>query len=207
MGDHSDKHRIYLCNPLVRAIIPIAKLHISRSLRSFCLKKKFKFTINSQFQTVILKCADREETWINSSIISVFNKMHNLGYAHSIEIWEDNTLRGGLYGLALGKVFFAESMFSESSNGSKIALIALMGVLSLNGFSLLDVQFMTKHLKSMGAKEVSKNLFLYLLKTAASKKAHFKQANSCYVDKGLIHQAEKRVSNLYLQTSTSNSKG
>ena len=90
--------------------------------------------------------------------------MHDLGYAHSIEVWEDKKLKGGLYGVAIGKVFFAESMFSTSSNGSKLALIALMGTLALNQFLLLDVQFMTDHLRNMGAKEISRALFLNLIK-------------------------------------------
>ena len=124
-----------------------------------CRKKNFEFSINHDFSTTILNCANREETWINKSIISTYNTLHDLGYAHSIEVWEDKKLKGGLYGVAIGKVFFAESMFSTSSNGSKLALIALMGTLALNQFLLLDVQFMTNHLKPYSQINVSaKNL-------------------------------------------------
>ena len=138
MGDHNDDNKIFWCNPLVRAVIPISKLHISRSLKKLCAKKRFKFSINYDFKTIISNCANREETWINKSIISIYTNLFKLGYAHSIEIWEEEKLQGGLYGVAIGKVFFAESMFSKRSNGSKLALIALMGILASNKFLLLE---------------------------------------------------------------------
>ena len=120
MGDHNDDNKIFWCNPIVRAVIPISKLHISRSLKKLCRKKKFEFSINHDFLSTISNCANREETWINKSIKSTYNTLHDLGYAHSIEVWEDKKLKGGLYGVAIGKVFFAESMFSKRSNGSRI---------------------------------------------------------------------------------------
>ena len=191
MGDHKDSNQIFWCNPILRAVIPISKLHISRSLKKLCSKKKFEFSINYDFPTTISNCANRKETWINKSIISIYNSLHDLGYAHSIEIWEDNNLKGGLYGVAIGKVFFAESMFSNSSNGSKLALIALMGILALNKFSLLDVQFMTNHLRTMGAKEISRALFLHLLKKSTSQKGQFDNLCGNVIDKKLIKKAEK----------------
>ncbi len=191
MGDQNDDNKIFWCNPLVRAVIPISKLHISKSLKKLCAKKKFSFSINYDFKTTISNCANREETWINRSIISIYNNLHDLGYAHSVEVWEDKELKGGLYGVAIGKVFFAESMFSKSSNGSKIALIALMGTLSLNKFSLLDVQFMTDHLKTMGAKEISRPLFLHLINNAHFDKIKFERPSTFVIDKDLINQAEK----------------
>ena len=191
MGDHNDDNKIFWCNPLIRAVIPISKLHISRSLKKLCAKKMFKFSINYDFKTTISNCANREETWINKSIMSIYNNLHDLGYAHSIEVWEDKELKGGLYGIAIGRVFFAESMFSKSSNGSKIALIALMGILSLNKFLLLDVQFMTDHLKTLGAKEVSRSMFLHLINKSKFNKVQFKQPSDCIIDKELMNQAEK----------------
>ena len=122
--------------------------------------------------------------------MSIYNNLHDLGYAHSIEVWEDKELKGGLYGIAIGRVFFAESMFSKSSNGSKIALIALMGVLSLNKFSLLDVQFMTDHLRTMGAKEISRALFLHLIKKSTFDKVQFDRPKSLIINKELINQAQ-----------------
>ena len=193
MGDQDDNNNIFWCNPIVRAIIPISKLHISRSLRRLCNKKTFEFTINYDFATTIANCANRDQTWINESIISTYENLHELGYAHSIEVWENKKLKGGLYGVAIGKVFFAESMFSRSANGSKIALIALMGVLALNKFSLLDVQFMTDHLKTMGAKEVSRNLFLNLLQKSTSHKARFVKPKTRIINKVLIKSAEQNV--------------
>ena len=190
MGDHNDDNKIFWCNPLVRAVIPISKLHISRSLKKLCAKKKFKFSINYDFKTIISNCANREETWINKSIMSIYNNLHDLGYAHSIEVWQDKELQGGLYGVAIGRVFFAESMFSKSSNGSKLALIALMGTLASNKFSLLDVQFMTNHLRTMGAREVSRTLFLKLIKKSTSEKAQFDKPSTCIIDKKLIKKAE-----------------
>ena len=191
MGDNNDNSQIFWCNPIVRAIIPISKLHISRSLKKLCSKKKFEFSINHDFLTTISNCANREETWINKSMISIYNSLHDLGYAHSIEVWEDNELKGGLYGVAVGKSFFAESMFSKSSNGSKLALIALMGILALNKFVLLDVQFMTNHLRTMGAKEISRNLFLYLLQKSTLEKAQFTNQGVHIINNSLISNAEK----------------
>ena len=191
MGDQDNINKIFWCNPIVRAIIPISKLHISRSLKKICKKKTFEFSINYDFATTIANCANRDETWINETIISIYKKLYDHGYAHSIEVWEDKKLKGGLYGVAIGKVFFAESMFSTSSNGSKIALIALMGVLALNKFQLLDVQFMTSHLKTMGAKEVSRNLFLYLLQKSTLKKAQFTGSGLNIINNSLISNAEK----------------
>ena len=192
MGDHNDDNQIFWCNPIVRAVIPISKLHISRSLKKLCRKKKFEFSINHDFLSTISNCANREETWINKSIISTYNTLHDLGYAHSIEVWEDKKLKGGLYGVAIGKVFFAESMFSTSSNGSKLALIALMGTLALNQFLLLDVQFMTNHLRTMGAKEISRALFLNLIKKSSSEKVQFHKPNSVIIDEKLINKAEMK---------------
>ena len=192
MGDQDNNDTIFWCNPLVRAIIPISKLYISRSLKKLCNKKTFKFSINYNFAITIANCADRDETWINESIISTYKKLHDLGYAHSIEIWEDNKIKGGLYGVAIGKAFFAESMFSKSSNGSKIALIALMGILELNKFQLLDVQFITNHLKTMGAKEISRNVFLSLLQKSTLQQSKFSYSGSNIIDKNLIYNAEKK---------------
>ena len=192
MGDHNDNNRIFWCNPIVRAVIPISKLHISRSLRKLCCKKKFKFSINHDFLSTISNCANREETWINKSIISTYNTLHDLGYAHSVEVWEDKKLKGGLYGVAMGKVFFAESMFSTSSNGSKLALIALMGTLVLNKFLLLDVQFMTDHLRNMGAKEISRALFLHLIKKSSPEKVKFNEPSNAIIDEMLINKAEMK---------------
>ena len=193
MGDHNDNDQIFWCNPITRAVIPISKLHISRSLKKLCKKETFNFSINHDFSKTISNCANREETWINSSIINIFNRLHNLGYAHSIEVWENKKLKGGLYGIAIGRIFFAESMYSKSPNGSKIALIALMAILAFHKFSLLDVQFMTNHLRAMGAQEISRAQFLYYVKKSHADKVKFELPSSCIIDKNLITIAEKKT--------------
>ena len=192
MGDHKDNDQIFWCNPITRAVIPISKLHISKSLKKLCFKKNFEFSINHDFSSIISGCANREETWINKAIVHIYSNLHDLGYAHSIEVWEEKKLIGGLYGVAIGKVFFAESMYSKSPNASKIALIALMGILAFHKFSLLDVQFMTNHLKTMGAQEISKSLFLYLVKKSNATKTKFKMSSSCIIDRNLINIAEAK---------------
>ena len=119
MGDHNDDNQIFWCNPIVRAVIPISKLHISRSLKKLCRKKKFEFSINHDFLSTISNCANREETWINKSIISTYNILYDLGYAHSIEVWEDKKLKGGLYGVVM-LFLFIESMYSSGSQDSSL---------------------------------------------------------------------------------------
>ena len=187
MGDYEDDRFVMWCNPDKRAVIPIGGLHISRSLKKECIKRNLEFTINKCFETVIFKCASRDETWITSPIIQNYIELYKAGYAHSVEVWDNNTLLGGLYGVSIGAVFFAESMFSTSKNGSKFALVALMFLLVKNKFLLLDVQFMTKHLSTMGAIEVPKTEFLERLRAAKAKRAYFKKVNSTSIDINLLN--------------------
>ena len=187
MGDYQDHRFVMWCSPNKRAVIPIGELHISRSLRKECIKRNLKFTINKCFERVIFKCASRDETWITSPIIQNYIELYKAGYAHSVEIWENNSLLGGLYGVSIGAAFFAESMFSTSNNGSKFALVALMFLLIKNKFLLLDVQFMTKHLATMGAIEVPKSEFMERLKVAKAKTAYFKKVNSTSIDINLLN--------------------
>ena len=158
----------------------------ARSLRKECLKRSLTFTINKCFPKVIFKCASRDETWITTPIIDNYIKINKMGYAHSIEIWDKKILIGGLYGVSVGSVFFAESMFSEYKNGSKFAMIALMFILVKNNFLLLDVQFMTKHLQTMGAKEVPKDIFIEKLKIAKIKEAKFQSSKWIGLDSKIL---------------------
>ncbi len=130
MGDHNDDNQIFWCNPIVRAVIPISKLYISRSLKKLCRKKKFEFSINHDFLSTISNCAKRDETWINKSIISTYNTLHDLGYAHSIEVWEDKELKGGLYGVAIGKVFFCRKYVFNKFKWIKISINSINGDVS-----------------------------------------------------------------------------
>ena len=124
--------------------------------------------MNKAFPEVIKSCAtlNRTETWINTEIETLFISLHKMKYAHSIECWQNNTLVGGIYGLAIGGVFFAESMFSRISNGSKVALLNLVARLWKTGFKVLDVQFLNEHLLQFGAHEISKDEFQTKLQKA-----------------------------------------
>ena len=138
------------------------------------------------FNQVILSCADpkfgRQDTWINNSIKEVFNTLHESGYAHSVEMYLNKSLVGGIYGVSIGSVFFAESMFSAVKNASKIVLIFLLAKLNASKFKLFDVQFMTPHLASMGAIEISKNKFSQLLNLHIKEKNHFPFINSSKIE-------------------------
>ena len=153
--------KIYFVNPKKRALLPIKEFHVSKSFSRFIKKKPFYITVNTNFKKVIKKCAtvNRSDTWINKTIEKQFNNLHEIGVAHSIECWKNNEIVGGIYGIALGGCFFAESMFSSVSNASKFALINLVARLYFLKYSILDIQFMNDHLKQFGAFEINQDLF------------------------------------------------
>jgi len=153
--------QIYFVNPKKRALLPIKNFHVSKSFTRFIKTKPFYVTVNKNFTKVINKCAteNRTDTWINKTIENQFNNLHDNGLAHSIECWKNNEIVGGIYGVALGGCFFAESMFSSVSNASKFALINLVARLYFLKYSILDVQFINDHLKQFGAFEISQELF------------------------------------------------
>ena len=161
MSESRTNKKFFFVDPEFRAIIPIFNFHISKSLLRLVKKKPFKISINKAFQDVIKSCAtiNRTETWINKEIESLFISLYEMKQAHSVECWQNNQLVGGIYGLAIGGVFFAESMFSSVPNGSKIALLNLVARLWKTGFKILDVQFLNDHLLQFGAHEISKNEF------------------------------------------------
>ena len=168
MSDSRTNKNFFFVDPKFRAVIPILNFHISKSLLRFVKKKPFKISINKAFPDVIKSCAtiNRTETWINKEIETLFISLHKMNYAHSIECWQNNTMVGGIYGLAIGGVFFAESMFSLIPNGSKVALLNLVAILWKTGFKVLDVQFLNKHLLQFGAYEISKKEFQTQLQKA-----------------------------------------
>ncbi len=151
--------RIYWYDPDPRAIIPLDHFHLSRSLRRTIRQQIFDVRIDSAFTAVMAACAapapGREETWINDDILEAYTRLHQLGFAHSVEAWQDDELVGGLYGVAIGGFFAGESMFSRARDSSKVALAFLVSHLNERGFSLLDTQFMTEHLRKFGAVEIS----------------------------------------------------
>ena len=156
----NDKNLLFI-DPEYRALMPIEKFYISKSLSRLVKKKPFTITMNQAFSLVIRNCAtmNRNDSWINLEIEKLFISLNDMKYAHSIECWDNQTLVGGIYGLAIGGVFFAESMFSCVPNGSKVALLNLVARLWKTGFKMLDVQFLSDHLIQFGAYEVRKARF------------------------------------------------
>ena len=144
--------------PDPRAIIELDGLQISRSLRTVLRRGKFQLKIDVAFEEVITACSDREDgTWISHEIVMAYCALRDLGYAHSVEAWINGRLAGGLYGVALGGAFFGESMFHRETDASKAALVFLVHRMQERGMRLLDVQFMTPHLRSLGATEIPRN--------------------------------------------------
>jgi leucyl/phenylalanyl-tRNA---protein transferase len=176
MSDARDDPEIFWVEPKQRAILPLEGLHISKSLAKAVRQDCFRVTSDTAFADVIARCAesaeDRDDTWINQDIEDAFVALHQFGHAHSIECWQDGEgepkLVGGLYGLALGRAFFGESMFSRATDASKVALVWLVARLRLGGFQLLDCQFITNHLSSLGAIEISQAEYLNKLGPALS---------------------------------------
>jgi leucyl/phenylalanyl-tRNA---protein transferase len=143
-------------SPDPRTIIPLDDFHVPHGLRRTLKKGRFEIRVNTAFEAVMQGCARRKETWINEEIYESYTEMHRQGYGHSVEAWLDGQLAGGLYGIALGGAFFGESMFHEVTDASKVALHALVMRMRERGFSLLDTQWMTGHLKTFGAVEISR---------------------------------------------------
>lgn len=170
MADDRDAAEVYWVEPKQRAILPLDGFHLSRSLAKTIRRDPFRVTANRAFPDLLALCAqpapDRPSTWINREIESAYRHLHAIGYAHSVEVWEGEELVGGLYGVALGRAFFGESMVSRRTDASKVALAWLVARLRFGGFTLLDCQFMTDHLHSMGAVEISQRDYLQLLGAA-----------------------------------------
>lgn len=155
--------------PNPRTILMPTEFKLSRSLAKVMRNGGFKVTYDTAFDAVINACAyTRDETWIMPEMIAGYRQLHEQGYAHSVEVWLDGALVGGLYGIALGKIFFGESMFAKANNASKVALATLCTQLDAWGFQLIDCQFSTEHLLSLGAKEITRDNFLAKLKHALS---------------------------------------
>lgn len=156
MAEHRDDPEIFWVDPRRRGVMPLNGFHISRSLARAMRRSTFHHTINRDFDGVVAGCADREDTWINAEITALYTALHHAGHAHSLEVWDGTALVGGVYGVTLGRAFFGESMFSRRTNASKMALAALVDRLRHAGFTLFDTQFLTDHLASLGAQEISR---------------------------------------------------
>ena len=168
MADSRDAADLFWVEPRNRAILPLDRFHLSRSLKRTLRSGRFQVTHDRDFATVITACAEREETWINAELERAMLALHQSGHAHSIEVRCDGDLIGGLYGVKLGRAFFGESMFSRARDASKVALAWLVARLQVGNFTLLDCQFMTEHLASLGAISVPRETYVALLSAALS---------------------------------------
>lgn len=168
MADSRDAPEVYWVEPRKRAIIPLDRFRVSHSLRKTIRSGAFDVTCDTAFRDVVRACAARNETWINAEIEQSYALLHQRGYAHSLECWHDGELVGGLYGVELGGAFFGESMFSSRRDASKVALAWLVARLKVGGYQLLDCQFMTDHLRSLGAVEIDQKDYIALLSAAVS---------------------------------------
>ncbi len=168
MADDATSEDVYWVEPKKRGILPLDKFHLSHSLAKSLKSGRFTTSVDQAFEAVLDGCADRQETWINPIIRDAVMALHRQGHAHSIEVWDDGALVGGLYGIRLGRAFFGESMFSRATDASKVALAHLVARLRHGGFTLLDCQFITPHLASLGAVEISRSAYLALLSSAVS---------------------------------------
>ncbi len=179
MAESADDPALYWVEPDVRGLIPLDGLVISRSLRKAVKQRRFDIRIDTAFEEVMRRCAerttDRKETWINQRILKLYADLFRMGHCHSVESWQDGKLVGGLYGVRLGAVFFGESMFSRVTDASKVALVHLVARLNAGGFRLLDAQFMNPHLATLGAISMNKADYLALLGPAVAADADFQR--------------------------------
>jgi len=172
MAESRDDPEIYWVDPRRRGVLPLEGLHLSRSLKRRMRRGGYTATLNADFAGVLAGCAARDETWISAEIHSHYTALHSMGHAHSLEVWEDGELAGGVYGVALQSAFFGESMFSARSGGSKLALVHLVDHLRHCGFTLFDTQFITPHLESLGAQEISRAAYHLRLEAALARRAN-----------------------------------
>lgn len=180
MAESADADSVFWVDPQKRGIIPLDKFHVSRRLARDVKRDKFTVRVDTAFEAVITACAEpaepvseRGSTWINDTIIEIFTELFALKIAHCVECWHGETLVGGLYGLSLGGVFFGESMFSAQRDASKIALVHLVARLQSGGYKLLDTQFVTDHLKTFGATEISRAAYKRELARALTHEGDF----------------------------------
>jgi leucyl/phenylalanyl-tRNA--protein transferase len=160
-------------SPDPRAIIPLETFHVPHGLKRVLKRSPFEIRVNTDFRAVIRNCAARGETWINEEIMLSYSNLHQLGHAHSVEAWLEGSLAGGLYGVTLGGAFFGESMYHAVPNASNVALHALVERLRAKGFSLLDTQWITPHLKRFGAIEVPRSTYHRMLVASVERTCRF----------------------------------
>jgi leucyl/phenylalanyl-tRNA---protein transferase len=177
MAESADDPTLFWVEPEMRGVIPLDGLNIPSRLARTVRSDVFIVTVNTAFKAVISGCAapqpGRDDTWINKRIRDLYTALHQLGHAHSVEVWQNDDLVGGLYGVSLGRAFFGESMFHRARDASKVALVHLVARLIAGGFGLLDTQYVTEHLRSLGAVEISRRRYRSLLDKAVAGEADF----------------------------------
>ncbi|MFQ5958733.1 MAG: leucyl/phenylalanyl-tRNA--protein transferase [Alphaproteobacteria bacterium] len=177
MAESRHDPELFWVDPDMRGIIPLDRFHVSRRLARRVRRRYFELRVDTACDEVIAACAEtgprRAETWINDEIIELYGALHRMGHVHSVECWREAALVGGLYGVTLGGAFFGESMFSRQADASKVALVHLVERLRRGGFLLLDCQFLTPHLRTFGAVEVSRARYRRLLGEALAVAARF----------------------------------
>lgn len=173
MSESRDDPEIFWVDPRHRGILPLDHFRISRSLAKTMRRGHFRVTFDTDFAAVVQGCADRDETWINDTIFDLYCTLFARGDAHCVEVWQDDALVGGAYGVTVGAAFFGESMFSRATDASKVALAYLVDRLRLGGFKLCDTQFITDHLASLGAIEIPRAVYHEYLADAIRRSASF----------------------------------
>jgi leucyl/phenylalanyl-tRNA---protein transferase len=173
MSDGREDGSLHWIDPRRRGILPLDGFHLSRSLAKRLRRGDHRVTVDTSFAAVVAACADRSDTWISRRIQALYEDLHRAGNAHSVEVWQESDLIGGVYGVTLGAVFFGESMFSRATDGSKLALAYTVHRLIAGGFRLFDTQFLTPHLASLGGVEVPRAEYHRRLAAALDLKAEF----------------------------------
>jgi leucyl/phenylalanyl-tRNA--protein transferase len=177
MAESADDPALYWIEPQQRGILLLDDVHVPRRLARTVRQGRYRIRVDSDFEGVISGCAasrpGRRTTWINAKIRRLYRDLHDSGYCHTVEAWDGERLAGGLYGVAINGAFFGESMFSLTRDASKVALVHLCARLIHGGFSLLDTQFVTEHLKQFGTIEIDRRQFHALLEKALAREADF----------------------------------
>lgn len=172
MALERDDPELYWFNPELRGVLPLDTFNVPRGLARAMKKHDYTLTTDQAFEAVIRACGartpNRDETWINETIVELYTALHRMGHAHSVEVWQDKTLIGGLYGVSIGAAFFGESMFSRAPDASKMALVALVDILRDAGYVLLDTQYVNDHLKQFGVVETPRADYRMKLEKALS---------------------------------------
>ena len=177
MAEDRQDQDLFWVDPERRGILPLDGFHIPKRLARTVKNRRYAITVDQNFSEVILACAaartGHRGTWINDEIVSLYNRLHDLGFVHSVEAWDQDRLVGGLYGVTLGAAFFGESMFSQARDASKVALVHLVGRLIKGGYTLLDTQFVTEHLTQFGAIEIDRDTYHRQLEDALDQRGDF----------------------------------